>query len=230
MSFLSYASSSAFIEELSSMRFENVFNPYSDTCPSFDVIGAHMIRRRNLEAVLQAAITNGVDSVWVARDLGYRGGRRTGLALTDEIHLAQHAKLFAIPELTRATKGAAVSERTASVIWHALEVINRPVLLWNVFPLHPHEPENPLSNRPHTRLERLACQSLLFWLIETLRPSKVVAIGRDAYTALNETCIKVVTVRHPSYGGQSEFLAGLARCYNISFRNKPNSEQLILNV
>jgi len=29
----------------------------------------------------------GSNTIWMGRDLGYRGGRRTGLALTDEAHL-----------------------------------------------------------------------------------------------------------------------------------------------
>ncbi|WP_439952990.1 hypothetical protein, partial [Escherichia coli] len=85
----------------------------------------------------EAALAGGVDSIWIARDLGYRGGRRTGLALTDEAHLSAHAGLYGQLPLARATRGPAMTERTATVIWQVLRDLRRPIFLWNVFPLHP---------------------------------------------------------------------------------------------
>ncbi len=67
------------VELVAALRFKDAFNPYSDLCSEFDRPDAARIRRRNLVMVLDAAIDRGVDSIWVARDLGYRGGRRTGL-------------------------------------------------------------------------------------------------------------------------------------------------------
>lgn len=212
--------STSFIDELAALRFDNVFNPYADVCPIHDTADAAFIRRRNLELVLNAAISYGIDSMWIARDLGYRGGRRTGLALTDEVHLFWHAKLLATPPLIRATQGPLMTERTATIVWRALRLIDRPIFLWNVFPLHPHEPNNPMSNRCHTQVERTACQQLNSWLIKTLRPRKVIAIGRDAQTAMVEFGIESAKIRHPSYGGQSEFLAALAELYGVSFDSK----------
>jgi hypothetical protein len=209
-------SASRFLNELAALRFDNVFNPYSDSCPEHDVVDAARIRRHNLERVLTAAILGGVDSMWVARDLGYRGGRRTGLALTDDIHLSWHAALLATPPLVRATKGPAVAERTATIVWRALRSISRPIFLWNVFPLHPHGPLDPMSNRCHSRVERTTCRPLLLWLLEALKPKRVVAIGGDAQAALADFGVRTVSVRHPSYGGQREFLAGIAEHYGVS--------------
>ena len=120
--------------------------------------------------VLEAALSSGVDSFWIARDLGYRGGRRTGLALTDEVHLAAHGGLYGDLPLAR---GPAVAERTASTIWQVLRSLDRPVFLWNVFPFHPHEHRDAMSNRCHTRAERLACRPLLIWLLEALTSPRI---------------------------------------------------------
>jgi hypothetical protein len=207
--------SSSFVEAVAKLKFENAFNPYSDICPDHDCMDAPMTRRKNLELVLEAALNGGVDSIWIARDLGYRGGRRTGLALTDEVHLDHHAKLYGSLALNRATRGPSMSERTATVIWQVLRTLNQPVFLWNVFPLHPHEGGDALSNRCHTREERRACGTFLSQLISALDPKFVVAIGRDAQMALTELEIDSVPVRHPSYGGQSEFLGGIYRCYGL---------------
>lgn len=113
-------SSEAFVDRLADLHFDGVFNPYAEACNYHDEMDAPAIRRRNLSLVLEAALSGGIDSLWIARDLGYRGGRRTGLALTDEVHLGAHAQLLGAPPLVRATKGPVVAERTAAVIWKAL--------------------------------------------------------------------------------------------------------------
>lgn len=204
-----------FVEQLAKLRFDNVFNPYSDICSAHDMADAPAIRRKNLAFALESALNCDVESLWIARDLGYRGGRRTGLALTDELHLAEHAKLLHSPSFARSTNGPAVAERTATVIWQALIEIQQPIFLWNVFPLHPHEPGSPMSNRCHTRGERHACRPLMMWLLENLRPKSVLAIGRDAQLALADLQVASVQIRHPSYGGQSEFLDAVCSHYGV---------------
>lgn len=204
-----------FVELVAALRFDDAFNPYSDLCSDFDRPDAARIRRHNLITVLDAAINRGVDSIWVARDLGYRGGRRTGLALTDEVHLSAHADLLGTPPLARSTNGPVMAERTATVIWQMLIAIRRPVFLWNVFPLHPHAAGDPMSNRCHTRGERLACRHIIVGLIHLLSPSRVLAIGRDAQLALDDLGVAAEKVRHPSYGGQAEFIAGVSTHYGL---------------
>lgn len=215
-----------FVNQLAALEFDCVFNPYAEACSVHDESDAPAIRRRNLSLVLDAALTRGIDSLWIGRDLGYRGGRRTGLALTDEMHLSAHAKLFAVPALNRATRGPAVAERTAKVIWRALGAVQLPVFLWNVFPLHPFERGDPLSNRCHTRAERQACRPLLIWLLETLQPKSVLAIGRDAELALADLDVSALKVRHPSYGGQEEFLEGVYSHYGVARRKEPEAAML----
>ncbi len=218
-----------FLDDLSSLRFPHAFNPYAEKCAVHDVDEAPTIRRKNLEAILLAATTNGIDSIWIGRDLGYRGGRRTGLPLTDEAHLSSHAAIFGCSSLSRATKGPLVAERTATIIWRMLEGIGRPVFLWNVFPLHPHAHGDPLSNRCHTRAERQACKGLLVWLLQTLNPRHVVAIGRDAQNSLADLDITAVGVRHPSYGGQTEFITEIATLYKLPVTRR-DSPQLSLSL
>lgn len=165
---------------------------------------------------LDAAITARVDTIWIARDLGYRGGRRTGVPLTDEVHLGQAAALMGGIALDRATKGPVVAERTAAIVWSVLTRIGEPAVLWNIFPLHPHEADDPFSNRCHTRGEREATWPLLTALIAMIKPRRIVAIGRDAGMALNGLDITVEIVRHPSYGGQAEFISGVNHIYGVA--------------
>ena len=204
-----------FISSLAEIRLPAVFNPYADCCDIFDRADAPRRRRKNLETFLEAALDHKVETIWIARDLGYRGGRRTGVPLTDEVHLGLAGQLLGGFELQRATKGPIVAERTAAVIWKVLARIGQPVVLWNVFPYHPHEPDEPFSNRAHTASEREIARPLLQSLIAMFRPQRLVAIGRDARQALDGIKVEVATVRHPSYGGQSEFIAGIYQLYGV---------------
>lgn len=214
----------SFIRDLESLTFSNAFNPYSDCCEIYDFFDAPKRRRALLRGMLQAAENAEIDSVWIGRDLGYRGGRRTGLALTDDVHLLHHAKRWNV-KVGRLTKGEAVPERTAAVIWGVLSQIHSPVFLWNVFPLHPYEAGKPFSNRAHNSRERAAGEELLASLISYLKPKRIVAIGNDAELAaqrISADC-EVVKVRHPSYGGQNVFLDQIQSLYGIDARGKTAS-------
>src|ERR1700751_176912 len=103
----------AFVDAVSALRFVDCFNPYVDRCEIHDRPDAAKRRASALSAIVEMAMREPIDAFWVGRDLGYRGGRRTGLALTDDIHLDRHAKrwdLFA----ERATVGGPVAERPAA--------------------------------------------------------------------------------------------------------------------
>lgn len=220
---------SDFVQTLSNMRLPNVFNPWADRCAIHDRSDAAATRRSNLLAMLEAALDERVETMWIARDLGYRGGRRTGVPLTDEVHLNDAGQLLGGVELERATTGPIVAERTAAVVWQVLTDIGLPVMLWNVFPFHPHERNDPMSNRCHTRSEREATWPILQELIRMVRPKTVVAIGRDAHMALAGLTVPVICVRHPSYGGQREFIDGMHDHYSVPRGGRPRG-QLELDV
>ena len=208
-----------FVAELGALRFQRVFNPYSDQCPSYDFDGAPARRSETLVKVLEVASSAGVDSIWVGRDLGYRGGRRTGLALTDDVHFHAHLKRWGV-NVSRPTKGEPVPERTATVVWNVLDMIDRPIFLWNVFPLHPHEEGAPFTNRAHNTQERRAGMEVLRKLVKLLRPKRIVAIGNDADGVLQQfsEITNTAKVRHPSYGGQTEFIAQMTALYSVKER------------
>lgn len=204
-----------FVSELSAMRMSSVFNPWSDRCALHDRRDAAARRCDNLERVLEAVLNARVETIWIARDLGYRGGRRTGVPLTDEVHLHHAGVLMGGISLERATQGPIVAERTAAIVWRVLTRIGQPVMLWNVFPFHPHEADDPLSNRCHTRSERELTWPLLQALVEMIGPKRIVAIGRDAHLALGEIGVPTSAVRHPSYGGQRDFITGMFGIYGV---------------
>jgi hypothetical protein len=205
-----------FVAAVTALRFENAFNPYADRCDVHDRQDAPQRRASALSAVVEEAAASSVDAIWIGRDLGYRGGRRTGLALTDDIHVERHAQRWNV-RAERQTVGEAVAERTAAVIWGMLDQIEQPVFLWNVFPLHPHEAGSPFTNRQHNGRERKAGEEILSLLLALLRPRRVLAIGNDAFAAASRVacCSSVTAVRHPSYGGQRQFEQQVSDLYDL---------------
>lgn len=205
-----------FIEKLQSLSFDNTFNPYVDCCKTYDSIDAPIIRREALLSILQVAANSEIDSIWIGRDLGYRGGRRTGLALTDDAHISSHAARWGL-SFDKPTIGEVVVERTAATIWEVLEQINSNIFLWNVFPFHPHESFNPFTNRSHNSHEKRVGEDLLSDLVEMLSPFKIIAIGNDAAISANKLfdSSKIYKVRHPSYGGQNQFISEISDIYGL---------------
>lgn len=206
-----------FVNALCALNFADTFNPYSNQCPVHDLPRAADLREQALLSMLNAAVQSEVDSLWIGRDLGYRGGRRTGIALTDDVHLSSYANRWDIA-IERPTKGPPVGERTAAVIWSVLTLIKAPIVLWNVFPLHPHESGDPFSNRAHNSREGKVGEDFLAALLIMLKPKRLVAIGNDAARVALRIAgsHEVFNVRHPSYGGQTEFLQQVRSLYGIS--------------
>lgn len=205
----------SFVQALAAIRLPNVFNPYADTCPVHDRHDAAAVRRRSLRTLLAAAQSLGIDTIWMGRDLGYRGGRRTGLALTDEMRLTQFPSIYPGAETAKSTLGPAVAERTAAEIWAVLAQLDLPPLLWNVFPFHPHEPGEPFTNRKFTAAELKVADALNRQLLSWLGIRRIIAIGQDAATYASQFGVQVETVRHPSYGGVVEFRDGIRRLYGL---------------
>lgn len=203
-----------FLDMLARVQLDYVFNPYTDICDVWDLKNAPSIRCQNLRAYMRA--TEGtINSVWFGRDLGYRGGRRTGLPLTDENHLEAFSDRYGGVSVSRATNGAPMSERTARTVWQMMEQLPLPPFLWNIFPFHPHERDQPMTNRCHTANERRHCEPLIEALMEWLQPTTIIAIGKDAFRALDRLGYACDYVRHPSYGGQTDFIEGISELHSI---------------
>lgn len=210
-------SANEILSALKKLKFDNTFNPYFERCTIHDATEAPELRRYNLVKMLERAASSDLDAIWVGRDLGYRGGRRTGLALTDDVHFPNHLMRWGL-EPKRPTCGEPVAERTAGVIWDILQRVQDPIFLWNVFPLHSFQSGDPFSNRVHSSRERKAGTEVLITIVDYLKPRRIVAVGNDAFNVLSAAFSgkHVFKVRHPSYGGQNEFLEAMRALYSES--------------
>ena len=191
-----------FLRTLQTYKSDNVFNPYSDVCPLYDHPKSPTIRLNNLHKLIDSFQSCKVDSIWLGRDLGHKGGRRTGIALTDEVNLPNASQIWNV-ELEKSTTGNPFSEITAKTIWNAISRIDAKIFTWNIFPFHPYESGNHYSNRPHAAKEQKVGVEILIGLIDILKPVQIVAVGNDAYSVSCKifSDMNIFKVRHPSYGG-----------------------------
>ena len=206
----------SFVENLKNLRVPNTFNPYLHRCQTHDRRDAPQLRLDILVRILAIAHERPIQALWLGRDLGHRGGRRTGLALTDDIHFATHLTRWGLTS-TRPTRGNPVSELTARYVWEVLDQIDNNVFLWNVFPLHPHPKDEPFSNRRHNAKEKQIGHNLLTRLCTLIQPETIVCLGQDAFRAAQSALpdLSLHAVRHPSFGGQNSFRRQITDLYRL---------------
>lgn len=155
----------------------------------------------------------GLRLVLIGEAAGYQGCRISGIAFTSEALLidGQIPAIAATPRLSSRTRPW--SEPSARVVWRTLreQGLAESTFLWNAFPLHPHAPGNPHSNRTPTRAELAAGEPVLAALRRALPEATLAAVGNKASEALTRLGHAHEALRHPAYGGVPEFVAGVER-------------------
>ena len=151
----------------------------------------------------------------VGEALGYKGGRNTGVPfssskLYSEVEhpfLQQLAGKLYLPQ----ERSQMDSEATANIVWRYLAGKQQLPLFWNAFPFHPHLPGEPGSNRKPRAAEVGEGAGLLLQLVDVFKPRRVAGIGREGWRIATTQFPDrdVAYIRHPSYGGKADFIAGM---------------------
>lgn len=156
-------------------------------------------------------------SIWIAEALGHRGGRRTGLAMTDDSNLRKVVKLLGIQNIRSACINQ-VKEMTASQIWSLLEKL--PIgdipFLWNIFPFHPYQHTKSISNRPLKSNELKEAEDIFHCLFEFFEFDQIFAIGKKSFQKLKIMGYDPTYIRHPSHGGSKIFRKNMCEIYDIN--------------
>lgn len=190
------------IAALVSAAFPNVCNPYTDVDPALERLDAAAVRLANLGHYLRDRRNARIALIGEAA--GYRGCRFTGIPFTCEAQL----RAWNDARYRTTSMHGDYDERSARCIWRALGR-RADVILWNVFPWHPHLPSQPLSNRQPSAAEWRAGLSVLKLFLEWKQPERVFAVGRIAERALCALDLSATYLRHPSHGGQRAFQSAL---------------------
>lgn len=224
-----------FIKNLQAYHKENVFNPWAQYDTSCD-IGAEglAIRVANLRRYLE--LRQKAHYLFIAEALGYQGGHFSGIAITSErILLGEHPSVDprsvlgewdyrrtsnpSSPLLNNSQKAKGFNEPTDTVVWNVLNTHGLAafdVILWNIFPFHPHQPGKLLTNRTPSTEELDVGLDFAKQLLELVPDMKIIAIGGKAAATLARYGVKAEAVRHPSMGGANEFRAAVAEIFSKS--------------
>lgn len=219
-----------FLHKLQDYSSPLVFNPWRDYDPGCDIgPQAPALRRANLQRYLE--LRPEPHYLFIAEALGYQGGHFSGIAITSErILLGYHPDVEPksvlgqwdyrrtsnpdSPLLNKTQKSKGFNEPTDTVVWNALNrhgLASLDVILWNIFPFHPHKEGNLLSNRTPSGTELDVGLAYAQMLLE-LRPGmKIVAIGQKAAATLGRYGVDCMAVPHPSMGGAGRFREAAAR-------------------
>jgi len=162
------------------------FNPWFGDEPAAEQ------RRRNLVEFVNSRQSAPI--LLVAEAPGHRGCAKSGVPLTDMSELS----------------GDGEQEQTARYVYDALRdfgILN-DVVMWNVFPFHPHYPGRLDTNRSPSEIE---CKKYAHF-VHLFAPNSrrlVVGVGTKAKSGLSHVGIQAFPVRHPSHGGKKAFRSGL---------------------
>ena len=182
-------------------------NPFDRSLPD------NAPRRRNLERYLRQLAERRPATLLVGEAPGYRGMAITGVPFTNTVLLRRgvaHFDLFGTEHGYEIPDAAGIAaEPTATVMWQVLEGLDFLPVLWSAFPLHPHRPGEPRSNRTPTAAETAEWAWSWQALADALDVRRVVAVGNVAKASLARSGWDVPRVRHPSHGGREGFRAGL---------------------
>lgn len=188
---------------------DRLFNPYDPSEPGASV------RQANLAHYLTDLQQFDPGILMVAEAPGYRGCALSGIPVTSEriiLNGVEKWGLFGADSGYGTTSGhpEGVAEMTATILWGALTAyLDKPPVLWNTVPLHPHKPDNRQSNRSPLVGERRTGAVYIERVMELYNFDLVLAVGRTAQRMLGEREIDFIPLRHPAQGGKNEFVAGL---------------------
>jgi len=193
-----------FVEMLATKELSNpsdVTNMYDYKCES------NAIRRKNLELYLNKMKSAKV--LLVGEAPGYKGCRLTGIPFTSEYRL-KNEPLFESNQFLIENEKNPEKENSATVVWPELQKYSEKPLMWNIFPFHPHDKDNIKSNRKPSNKELIIGTEILIELLSIFEIKKILAIGRLAEKQIKAKIeLPCEYIRHPSYGGKNEFIAGL---------------------
>lgn len=222
------------LESLTLATHPLVWNPWRDYDERYDKSPeAPKQRLQQLESYLRPRLGK-AKYVVVAEAMGYQGGHFSGIAMTCERMLLGHHPAVLPEEIIpdawfgkgdalrtsnpnspyieqRTQRELGFNEPTDTVVWSAIkenELHPNDVLLWNIFPFHPYQEGQLLTNRTPTDEELLWGWQFTEILLSIHGKSLIFAVGKKAQQVLQSFGKEAIGLRHPANGGATAYKEG----------------------
>lgn len=193
-----------FIENLDSQNeLQYVTNLYSGNSHE------NLIRKNNLKLYLEKMKMLKPKFLLLGEAPGYKGCRLTGIPFTSERILDNNTFFKQQGFKCLNNSQNLESEISATIIWNELEKFKEKPLIWNIFPFHPHQPNENKTNRTPNKKELKLGKEYLIQFLKLFSIEKIIALGRKPETQISDLGLKYAYVRHPANGGKLKFIAGL---------------------
>jgi len=142
---------------------------------------------------------------------GYKGCKITGIPFTSGKVFEQipHPLIKTLKD--KLSLKTIEAERTATIVWNYLLTKNNTPLFWNSYPYHPHPSNEPDKNRTPTNEEIEQGVYFLNKIEKIYKPTIIAGIGYSGVQCaeLAFPNKKIEYIRHPSFGGKSDFIQGM---------------------
>lgn len=189
-------------------KHANLFNQYNQSHPHIDKPNAHMIRRKNLLRYVRQ-LQQPIRNMFIGIAPGYAGCRFSGIPFTSEHKLIGNNKADFFDAGYEISSNVALKpEMTATKLWTILDEVDSRILsrtfMWNLIPYHPHEGDDPLTNRDPSKEEIEDFKEICQKIVEMLKPKNIITFGRTPERILTKILGREVTyVKHPSRASYS---------------------------
>ncbi len=199
----------AFVQSLidAKMGDHRAINPYADP-----------VRAENLRRWLALVDQSSVTALFIGEAPGKHGAALTGIPF-----VSPNLMTSLDSELWQLTYGSyrvpsevdpQHREATATIFWRHVSFAFKdlpPPLTWNAYPFWPIEVDHggEESNRKPTKHELKKGTKWLRKIVAMFPELLPVAVGRVAQDACNSIGVASIGIRHPSFGGASEFAKGV---------------------
>ena len=190
-----------------------LFNPYRDECPHQTQDNSSAARAQRLAAHLDRQ----AKYILCGEAPGYQGCRYSGIAFTSE-RLLLEGSIPGVPSIPGrlSNRRLPFSEPSATTVWKNLYAlrIEESTIMWNALQMHPYPANGETQfwgNRTPSEAEFQDGIPALQFLIENNPDAHLIAVGGKAAGLLKRMGIPpAACVRHPAFGGATEFSAGLS--------------------
>ena len=195
-----------------------LFNQYRDCNPEVDIPNAAAVRMANLRNYLHQACSSASVLV-VGEAAGPWGARFSGVPFVGEKQLldpsfpirGERSSLFAPLRQTRLNPPFV--SLSAKLFWEVLLPYRDRIVVWDAVPFHTHKLGDALTVRNPSKKEVAQFGEMLRLVEAYVQPSRIVAVGRRAFEALEALGKSPVYVRHPSMGGKARFATGMQEAF-----------------